>query len=295
MKKVVVIGSGLLGEAVVRTAPQNFHIIHASRQRSNEKNIASCDLTQTESIDTFFKEHRSTQIVINCSAMSAVDACEEFPERARAVNALGVKYLAQKANECGAFLIHISTDYVFAGQTNVALKENTACNPCSIYGLSKLEGEQYALTVARKACVIRTSWLFGHARADFVSMTTQKLMRDERVTAIHEQIGSPTYVDDLAQAIWKICDQEDNVKHKIYHFANSVPTTRYEMVQKIKKFLKSNSAVEPMDAASIKSWVAMRPKYSVLSCTNIEQDFNFKIRSWESAYEDYFQRQVHHA
>ncbi|MCA9396144.1 MAG: NAD(P)-dependent oxidoreductase [Candidatus Omnitrophica bacterium] len=286
MTQVLVLGSGLLGESLVRVAPDDCDVIQAARRDQNDENRPYCNIADPNSVYRLFDEIPSPDIVVNCAAMSGVDACEECPDGARSANALGVKYLAERCKMAGAYFIHISTDYVFSGD-ETDLLESDPITPCSVYGATKAEGEFYALTCTEHSCVIRTAWLFGHARQDFVSSVVQKLLNDENVSVIYKQVGTPTYSDDLAEAIWKLIYNLDRAKNRIYHFTNKGSLTRYDMVQKMKDILKSSSSVTRAEEESIPSWIAMRPKRSVMSCRLIEQDFNLSIRSWEDAFIDY--------
>lgn len=292
MKKVIIFGSGLLGESMIRNSPKNCEIIPATRRDRDSDSGLYCNIADPNSVYRIFNEVPDPDAVVNCIAMSGVDACEERPGEARAVNALGVKYLAECCRTSGARLIHVSTDYVFNGQTDALLHEEDAVAPCSIYGATKAEGEHYALGLTDNSCVIRTAWLFGHARQDFVSSVTDKLEAGEPVSVIYRQVGTPTYTDDLSAAIWKLIFSPSTGNSRIYHFANKGTVTRYEMVHKMKEIMNSSSSVSKAEESSIPSWIAMRPKYSVMSCSLIEEDLKITIRPWELAFMDYLRKRA---
>ncbi|MFT5207492.1 MAG: dTDP-4-dehydrorhamnose reductase [Candidatus Omnitrophota bacterium] len=293
--RILIIGKGMLGEAIYESDWIKTHTVDATTISS----APAFDISKRQNVIDFFKANQTEgryNIIINCAAISNVDECERNPDLAHQINALGVKYIAEQAKATGAALIHISTDYVFEGQTQASCSESAATNPRSIYGLTKLEGEYYALNHCPLSVVVRPTWIFGGRRSDFVNQTISKLKHNEHINIINNQFARPTYAKDLAQAIGLIVNQlisvainEEKSLNQIYHITNKGLTTRYDMAKEIWNCLGKTGSVEPMSASQIKSWVAIRPKTTDLDCSKYENEFNFDMPDWQDSLREYVQ------
>ena len=192
------------------------------------------DMTDREQVSAAFSVSRP-DIVINCAAYTAVDACEELEELATRVNALGVAHLAWVSRELGATLVHISTDYVFSGEQERPYREDDATGPVSAYGRSKLKGEQTILESGLgKFFIIRTSWLYGPWGGNFVETVLRLAAERQELRIVADQIGSPTYTNDLGKAIFRLLAVAANPRpaatssYGIYHFASEGCCSWYE-------------------------------------------------------------------
>jgi dTDP-4-dehydrorhamnose reductase len=293
MKRALIIGYGLLGKALQQAKwISAFELVVASRHGS--ESIRDLDISDEGQVIRFFKEHHDFEFVINCAAMSDVDGCEENPVEARAVNALAVKFLAKACAEFQIPFVQLSTNYVFDGNKKEGYAEEDPVGPCSVYGLTKLEGEQYALRGAPNVLVVRTSWLFGNNPKGFVNQVAKKFEDGAEIQIMADQISSTTYTRDLATAIGRLVENvllpslvEKKPLSNVYHVTNEGACTRFDMVQCMKKVLKKPNVIKRIDRADVSGWVAMRPRYSVLRNIHFKKRFDGPMRHWEEALEEY--------
>ena len=219
--------------------------------------------------------------VINCAAYTAVDKAEDEPELAEKINVIGPKNLAKT----GVPLVHVSTDYVFDGQNCVPYKESDKTAPRSVYGVTKLAGEQAVIDNAATAVVIRTAWLYSEFGNNFVK-TMQRLGAErESLNVVFDQVGTPTYAKDLAQAIVEILPQLKIGTKEIYHFSNEGVCSWYDFAVSIMQKSGLSCKVFPIESSQYPTKAA-RPSYSVLNKGKIKSDFGIKIRHWEEALQE---------
>jgi dTDP-4-dehydrorhamnose reductase len=216
---------------------------------------------------------------INCAAYTAVDRAEEEKDLAFQVNAEAVGVLAAICKEHQAKLIHISTDYVFDGESTVPYTEESATNPQCVYGASKLEGEKQALQLNPDVIIIRTSWLYSSYGKNFVKTMLRLMKERNEISVVNDQIGSPTYAADLADAVLQIIF---NWHPGIYHFSNQGIISWYDFATEIKKISGSKAVINPISTAAYPT-AAKRPAYSVLDNSKIQQTFNVVLKDWESS------------
>lgn len=290
---ILIVGVGMLGSAV-RSASwtARYATVAASRKAAGAQAI---DLTSDASVDSFFDKNGPFAVVINCAAEANVDACEKEPEAARQVNALGVRRLARNCRRTGAAFLHISTDYVFDGAASRPYSEEDPVGPRSIYGTTKLEGEFYALSdtdgvTPEVSAVIRTTWIFGGTRTDFVNGIVDRLQRGENPGVVDNQTASPAYAADLADAIGVVVEKHllparaaKRAMNRLYHCANHGQTTRHGMAVRIAQRLGRPADLPRVAARDITSWVAVRPKYTVLNTERIARECGVRMRPWEDA------------
>ena len=268
-----------------------FLVVGANGQLGNELRLLlqnkaeyvdreELDITDEAAVSDYVTKDKY-EAIINCAAYTAVDKAEDEPELAEKINVYGPKNLAKT----GVPLVHVSTDYVFNGQNYVPYKEGDETSPRSVYGVTKLDGEKAVIENASTAVVIRTAWLYSEFGNNFVK-TMQRLGAErERLNVVFDQIGSPTYAKDLAQAIVEILPQLKKGTKEIYHFSNEGVCSWYDFAVEIMKKSNLSCKVFPIESSQYPT-KAVRPSYSVLNKSKIKTDFGIKIRHWEEALQE---------
>lgn len=272
-------GGGILGSEIIREAESRG--FDYSAPRSYE-----LDVTNPQSLKDYILNFKPTWIV-NCAAWTNVDGAEKNPEQAHALNADAIQNLASAVEGAECAVIHVSTDYVFDGNSEVPYEVTDQTSPINQYGASKLHGEEILLKSSLlNAYVVRTSWLYGTNGKNFVKTIAKKALQGESANVVDDQFGSPTSARDLARGIYTLI----NVKPApgIYHFANKGKCTWFRFAQEIYKLSEANlSLVEPISSESLQL-VAKRPKNSELS-TRKWRELNLgEIKSWEDSLADVF-------
>src|SRR5262245_8742991 len=258
MRCLVFGGAGMLGQAVVAEAEvRGWDAVGLSR--------AEADITDRDRLLHWAEEFRP-EAVINCAAFTRVDDCETETQRAFAVNGEAVEHVAAAAARVGASLIHVSTDYVFDGEARQPYREDGATAPRSVYGRSKLEGEQWALAYER-SLVVRTSWLFGPGGPNFVA-TMVRLIEAGRLPlrVVRGQEGCPTYTCFLAAAL---LDLARAGAMGIVHYRNREPVSWYAFAAEIARLWSGAAEVVPVTTAELQR-PAPRPAYSVVGGARCE-------------------------
>ena len=221
--KIFVTGAnGQLGRDVVRTWTAAGHDVAGFGS-------VGLDVTDRDAVVRML-EHQRPHVVINCAAWTAVDACESDPERAHTVNADGVANVAEGCAAAGARLIHISTDYVFDGSKPTPYVEADEPNPVSVYGRSKLAGEQAALQLGSGAAIVRTSWVCGEHGANMVKTVLRLAAERPELSFVADQIGHPTFTADLAEQLLRIADAELS---GVIHATNQGAVSWYEFAREV--------------------------------------------------------------
>lgn len=242
------------------------------------------DLSNAVSIEAYFANHKYDAI-INCAAYTAVDKAESEAELANQINHLAVKQLAQIAKQQNATLIHISTDYVFNGQNYQPYIETDPTDPQSVYGATKLKGEQAFLDVNPKGCIIRTSWVYSEFGNNFVKTMLRLGQEREQLGIIFDQVGTPTYAGDLAKSILQLVTSHDSLltqKDEIFHFSNEGVCSWYDFAQNIFDFANIPCVVLPIETKEYPT-PAKRPHYSLMNKAKIKQTFSLKIPYWKDS------------
>lgn len=272
---VLVTGSsGQLGQALQYIAP-NYSTLKFYFAPPEE-----ADITNRQSIITIFNKVKP-DFCINAAAYTAVDKAESEPESAYAVNVTGAKYLAESCKEFNTTLLHISTDFVFDGLKNIPYTEDDEAKPKSIYGKTKLEGENEIKKILKKYYIIRTSWLYSQFANNF--MKTMIRLGNERteLSVVDDQMGTPTSAIDLAEAILAIITANKE-EYGIYHYSNAGETTWYGFAKKIFELGKITINLNPIPTSAYPT-PAERPVYSVLDKSKIEGTFDITIINWEES------------
>ena len=272
MAKVLVIGAGgQLGQCIKKIVAQR----NIADVIFPEEGVA--DILNVEGLTALF-EQVNPAYVINCAAYTAVDKAEDEADLAKAVNETGAKNLAELCNQFQATLVQISTDFVFEGNEVKLLKEDDIAKPISVYGATKLDGELAVIKALDQHIIIRTSWLYSEFANNFVK-TMLKLGADrDELNIIADQVGTPTYAIDLANAIFDII-QNSEKKYGVYHFSNEGVTSWFDFAKAIFDVSGTIVKVNPISTSAYPT-KARRPHFSVMDKTKIKTDYNVKVPYW---------------
>ena len=235
--------------------------------------VAELDITNPEAIGQFVEENHIDGIV-NCAAYTAVDKAESDTDFCRKLNADAPGYLAEAIERQGGWMIQISTDYVFDGTQHKPYREDAATCPNSVYGRTKLEGEQNVKSRCRRSMVIRTAWLYSTFGNNFVKTMLRLGREKDELGVIFDQIGTPTYARDLAVAIFAAIEKD--IVPGIYHFSNEGVASWYDFT------LIESCRVRPIHTTDYPT-PATRPHYSVLDKSKIKETFGIEIPHWETS------------
>lgn len=276
-KKILVTGAnGQLGSElkVLSTDYSQFELVFADR--------SVLDLSDLASISNVL-DRIQPQIIINCAAYTAVDKAETETDLADVLNHQAVAILAQWTQINGSQLIHVSTDYVFDGNSSIALTEEAPTAPINVYGQTKLAGEQACMRENPDAIIIRTSWVYSRFGNNFVK-TMQKLMQErDSLNVVNDQIGSPTYAADLAQAILTIITHP-HWQAGIYNFSNEGEISWHEFALAIQEVGGFNCAVSGIPSSDYPT-PAQRPHYSLLDKSKIATTFGVVVPGYRESLE----------
>lgn len=240
------------------------------------------DVTDRDQVNAFVEE-QNIRYIINCAAYTAVDKAESDTEKVYAINADAVDYIAQVARKAGARVLHISTDFVFDGQSTVPYVETDRPNPLSVYGKSKLKGEEALRSAGGEWIILRTSWLYSEYGHNFVKTMLRLMNERERLTVVDDQRGAPTYAVDLAEMILHILrySEENEWKSGLYHFSNRGETTWFGFASEIaRQAAIDRRELVPVTTAEYGA-PAPRPPYSVLDVSKISSAFRVEIPRWQ--------------
>lgn len=244
------------------------------------KNSAELNITKLNELTDFFESNR-IDWCINCAAYTAVDNAESDIENAKKANSLGAKQLAEVCENNNVKIIHISTDFVFEGLKNKAYTEYDKTNPISVYGKTKRNGELEVIKANPKHFIIRTSWLYSEFNNNFMK-TMLRLSEDrDELNIVSDQIGTPTYGIDLAQAILEIIKQNSNI-YGVYHYSNEGVASWYDFAKAIFEINGTLIKIFPISSESYPT-PAKRPHFTVLDTTKIKKTFNISIPYWRDS------------
>lgn len=242
--------------------------------------VQELDICNEEAVQAYVNDNE-IDIIVNCAAYTAVDNAEDHPELCDRLNNIAPGYLARAAQGRGAAMIQVSTDYVFDGTAHTPYTEEEPTCPDSVYGSTKLAGEQNVLDCCERAMVIRTAWLYSIYGNNFVKTMIRLGKERESLGVIFDQIGTPTYANDLARAIYAAINK--GVVRGVYHFSNEGVCSWYDFTVAIHRLAGITSCkVKPLHTAEYPSKAA-RPPYSVLDKTKIKNTFDIEIPHWEES------------
>ncbi|MCF6182117.1 dTDP-4-dehydrorhamnose reductase [Lutibacter sp.] len=250
----------------------NYNIFFA------EKKIL--DITNLEKIEKYLVKNQ-IDAIINCAAYTQVDKAEDEIELADKINYTAVKYLAELAKKHSIILVHISTDYVFDGTSKNPYTETDKTNPQNCYGKTKLKGEEAIQEINPvNSIIIRTSWLYSEFGNNFVKTICRIGKDKDKIQVVSDQVGSPTYAKDLAEAILTIIPKLKNENTEIVHFANTGSCSWFTFAEEIIKISNIACVVEPIKSTKFKT-KAKRPNYSLLNTNKIQNTFGINIPNWK--------------
>lgn len=242
--------------------------------------VQELDICDEQAVYAYVSEHK-IDIIVNCAAYTAVDKAEDNVELCDKLNNIAPGYLARAAQANGAAMIQVSTDYVFDGTAHIPYTEEEPTCPASVYGSTKLAGEQNVMDHCEKAMVIRTAWLYSIYGNNFVKTMIRLGQERDSLGVIFDQIGTPTYATDLAQAIFAAINK--GVVRGIYHFSDEGVCSWYDFTVAIHRLAGIASCkVKPLHTADYPA-KAPRPHYSVLDKTKIKDTFGIEIPHWEES------------
>ena len=275
--KILITGSnGMLGHDLIKVLDESHELI-----QTNSKTL---DITDETQVMDFICD-KKPDIIINSAAYTDVDGCEENPELAYNVNGEGVEYLALACKKIDASLVHISTDYVFDGLSREPISEDAQIGPISVYGKSKLKGEQAIQEILDKFFIIRTAWLYGINGKNFPKTMLELSKNHSQISVVYDEVGTPTYTLDLALAI---CELIETDYYGIYHITNSGSCSWCEFSRYIFEIANKDVKVIPITASEF-ARPAPRPSYSVLDNKNwINHGFK-PLRNYKEAINEYIE------
>lgn len=272
----------MLAHAIKRFLPAEFELL--------EYDLPEFDMTHPADVAALGEQH--PQVIINCAAYTNVDGCEENVDLAMQVNGEGPGFLAELALKSHAILVHISTDFVFSGHKQSPYLEEDSTGPISVYGKSKLFGEEKIKQSGLKNYfILRTSWLYGSGGNNFVETMIRLAKQRPELNVVADQVGSPTWTDDLAQTIFSLLQTEAT---GIYHYSNQGHCSWFEFACEIVNQVaqREELVVNHVNPIPTEDYPlpAARPKYSVLAKQKISQLTQMEIPSWQESLARYIQQ-----
>jgi dTDP-4-dehydrorhamnose reductase len=286
MRRILVIGAkGMLGKDLVEILRSSSRVDQHLDCEILGWDIEEIDIQEEKNTVTKIESLRPN-IVINIAAYTNVDGCESHDEKAFAINAEGMRHVALGALRCRAKVVYLSTDYIFDGKKREPYLEDDPPHPLSVYGRSKLRGEQYVQEMVEDALIVRTQWLYGKYGNNFVASVLRQAREKKVLSIVNDQVGSPTYTIDLSRAISVLiqCDARG-----VFHVANSDLCTWFAFGQEILKL----SGMEGVRIVPISSEElgrpATRPLYSVLNTEKLKRETGMTLRPWSEALKAYLQ------
>ncbi len=289
--RILVTGSnGTLGSDLVKVLSSTYEVFGLGYRpnRHADSRYIQTDISNPSAVLKAVSAVKPA-IIIHAAAYTNVDACETNPYQAFLVNVKGTECVAQASDEMGATLFFISTDYVFDGTKHSPYEESDTPNPLSVYGRSKLEAEEFLKARCRSAWIIRSSWLFGANGRNFFRAMLERIQKGEELKVVDDQKGAPTYTKDLAQVLRSLIEKGNRAEGCIiYHLANGGETTWFQAAKKLLEKMNSKIGVKPISSQELKR-PAQRPANSVFNMTKIERDYDIKLRSWNEAFDEFWE------
>jgi len=279
-KNILITGAnGQLGSEFksIKENYADFNFIFVSKEALNITN---------ESEVTTFLNANTINYIVNCAAYTAVDSAEENEASAQFVNAAGAEILAKACTSTNTVLLHVSTDYVFDGESSKAYTEEDKTAPLSVYGRSKLAGEIAIKANCEAHYIVRTSWLYSSFNANFVKSMLKLAETRNELGIVADQYGSPTYAKDLANALMVMIKKTEDKsvinKFGVYHYSNEQQTTWYAFAKEIMEIAKTGCVINPITTEEY-PLPAPRPKDSTMSKAKIKNTFKLVIPNWEDS------------
>lgn len=274
MNILVTGAAGQLGRTIekISVVSNNRYLFCSSRD---------LDITDERAVDAFVTDN-SVDIIVNCASYTAVDKAEDEVEKADLVNHKAVASLADVAGKHNALLIHISTDYVFDGNTGIPYGDDDRTNPLNVYGRTKADGEKAVQDSGCRYIILRTSWLYGTEGENFVKTILRKSSECPVLNVISDQTGTPTYAYDLAYFIFRIIEEGMTDRTGIYNFSNEGVCSWYDFAHEICEMSGNLCEVFPCRTDEYPR-KAVRPHFSVLDKTKVKKTFEIEIPHWKDS------------
>jgi len=242
--------------------------------------VEELDICHKAALDAFVKAN-AVNVIVNCAAYTAVDKAEDDVELCYKINADAVRNIGEVATANAVKVVHVSTDYVFDGTNYVPYSEDKPVSPNTVYGKSKLAGEQALLETCKQAVILRTAWLYSSFGNNFVKTMMKLGAERDALNVIFDQIGSPTYAADLADTILKVLSHETFVPG-IYHFSDEGVCSWYDFTKTIHRIAGITCDVRPIESKDYPARTP-RPHYSVLNKAKIKATYGITIPHWEES------------
>jgi dTDP-4-dehydrorhamnose reductase len=273
--KILITGSdGLVGTNILPDLSSQFDIVPVTE--------GQWDILDKKMGEEIIRAHQP-DVLINLAAITNVDGCEDEAELAYRVNAEGAGLLADLCKENNVKLLHFSTDYVFDGMGTRPYTEEDTPNPLSVYGRSKLLGEQKILESYPSSLIVRTEWIYGRGGENFITKVTRAAREKGRAEVVDDQTGSPTFAQDLAEPVRALLTRN---RSGIYHVTNGGACTWFQFAKEIFSILGIDVPCLPVSSTQIQR-KARRPAYSVLDCSKLKRDTGLSLRPWQEALRQY--------
>jgi dTDP-4-dehydrorhamnose reductase len=274
MKVLILGGTGLLGTDIAKAFKTESDVVAFGS--------AEADITKLDSVYHAVKTHKP-DVVINSAAWADVDKCETDPDKAYLVNAIGPKNIAMVCRDYKLKMVHISTDYVFDGEKKTPYTEFDRTNPVNVYGQSKLAGEELIKNISNNYLILRTAWLFGERRNQFVDYVINSINNGNEIIAVKDMVSSPTYSIDVAEQVKKLLHINQT---GVFHVCNKGYCSRLELVEEIMKILKKSGNLTVMNQSQWKK-PAKRPVFSALRNYHMALINEDDIAGWRDALKRY--------
>jgi dTDP-4-dehydrorhamnose reductase len=264
---------GMIGSALSKLIPAGTLDAFSHRE---------LDITDYLELEKVFLKIKP-RLVLNAAAFTRVDDCEKFRETAFLVNAQAPGHLAALCKKYDALLVHFSTDYVFSGEENQPYQENFPASPVNYYGTTKWEGEKKIVSSGCDYLIVRTSWIFGQSGDNFVKKLLKRALAGAKLQAPLDQVGSPTYAGDVAQAVLKLLSLKAT---GVLHFTNSGSCSRIQQAETVLKLYGLNNFVEAVKNDVLPT-PAKRPRFSVLDISRYMESTGHTPRTWQQSTAEY--------
>jgi len=277
MDTILITGShGQLGNEMQQAATRfpAFRFIYTD--------VEDLDICDKAALDAFVKAN-AVNVIVNCAAYTAVDKAEDDVELCYKINAEAVRNIGEVAHQNGLKVVHVSTDYVFDGTNYVPYSEDQAVSPNTVYGKSKLAGEQALMETCEQAVILRTAWLYSSFGNNFVKTMIKLGTERDSLNVIFDQIGTPTYAADLGDTILKILSHE-TFTPGMYHFSDEGVCSWYDFTKTIHRIAGITCDVRPIETKDYPARTP-RPHYSVLNKAKIKATYGITIPHWEESLE----------
>ena len=279
--RILVTGAlGQLGREISKLAESSEHAYVLTDVRAEGK-VVPLDVTDAAAVQAAVQ---GVDVIVNCAAYTDVNKAESDAEAAHMVNAQAPAVLAEAAKAAGAMLIHVSTDYVFDGQSNVPYAEDAQKNPLGVYGRTKLEGENAIVRSGCRHIIFRTSWLYSNTGKNFFLTMAELTAEKPEIKVVIDQVGTPTYAYDLAYLITYIIEENLLDRNGVYNYSGEGVCSWYDFATEICSKLGHTCRVVPCHTEEYPT-PAQRPHYSVLDKTKVKADFGIEVPYWRHSLE----------